>query len=190
MRFVVTLLVCACCLCVGCSRPYISSVPSATLSGSDFDSWDEYKSKVLDIRFEKPAGRQNIQEGGQTLTMHLHGLSVGTSFPSDTQCLITISFKKYEKEAWDRDQKSQEKLNEKIKDPAWREFRQWAHSLHNQVSMKELDGHKYYRRTLNLPNGDVVTISTEYIPINTGMIEADDTAIRRIMSSAEYVDEQ
>ena len=189
MRFVLPLLTCLCCLGVGCQSSNVSSAPRATLSKSDFGSWDEYQSKVLDLRFEKPAGRQNIQEGGRTLTMYLHGVSVGTAFPSDTQYLITIAFEKYNKEAWVRDQKSQQKLNEKIKDPAWREFRQWAHSLHDRVSMKELDGHKYYRRTLALPDGGGVTISTEYIPVDADMIEADDAAIRRIMSSAEYVNE-
>lgn len=179
-------------ICAGCAQTTpMSPSHAASFVRSSFDSWETYESKQLGIQFEKPAGRQNLQEGGRTLTLYLHGVSVATSFPSDTQYLITFSVEKYTKQEWqsrfgnmtkvDPSLEKRAKTDPKVRE--WVEFRKWFYSLNPEVTMRNHQGRKYYRRSLVYDQNTIININTEYVPVDESVIAEDDITIRRMMAT-------
>jgi len=162
----------------------------ATFHRTSLDQWETVERPDLRLSFEKPRGLRTLGSSTSVL-IQLHGVSVKSTFPSDTQYLITISIDMYSKEEWESDAAFQMKINKKVKDEKWLDFRQWAYSsLNPEVTMRERDGARYYRRSITNNQGTVVRVSTEYIPRVPEMIAEDDAAIRRIMSSVAFMAEK
>ena len=124
-----------------------------------------------------------------SVLIQMHGVSAKATFPPDTQYLITISIDRYTKQEWDKKQDFEKVVNDGISNTQWLNFRQWAYSsLNSEVTMRERDGERYYRRAITNSEGTVVRVSAEYIPKIPEMIVEDDTAIRRIMSAVKFID--
>jgi len=162
----------------------------ATFHRTSFDQWETVKRPDLGLSFEKPKGLKTLGSSTSVL-IQLHGVSAQSTFPSDTQYLITISIDTYSREEWASDLAFQMKINEKVRDKNWLDFRQWAYtSLNSDVTTWERDGERLYRRAITNSQGMVVRVSTEYILKISNMIDEDDASIRRIMSSVEFIEEK
>ncbi len=171
----------------GCIRDVgICPEERVSYTRNSFAAWENYQSGRLGIMFQRPVGDLNIQEGGQGLSIYMHRVIVATPFPSDPQYLVTISVKKYTNEEWQEYRDYHEKLNERLADGEHRQFRQWAHAVHQRVASKESKGRRYYRRTLQKLNGIAIKVEGEYILADPDAVTDDDAAIRRIISSVTF----
>jgi hypothetical protein len=149
------------------------------------------------LSFEKPRGVRTLGSSTSVL-IQLHGLSAQSTFPSDTQYLITLAIDIYTKKEWDArfgnlvrgDPSIEEKARNDAKVHDWLEFKKWAYSLNPEITMREYHEERYYRRVVTNDLGTIVEINTEYIPRVPEMIAGDDAAIRRIMSSVAFMAEK
>lgn len=173
-----------------CSSPSSHRTYPATIRRTPFERWETTQVSELGLSLEKPSGLR-LMGSSRSILIQLHGVSAQSTFPSDTQYLITISINMYSKEEWESEAAFQMKINNKVKDEKWLYFRQWAYSsLIPEVTMREHDGERYYRRALVNPSGAVVKISAEYIPKFPEKIAEDDAAIRRIISSVAFIEDK
>jgi hypothetical protein len=173
-----------------CSSTSPANLHPAVFDRTSFGQWETVRRADLDLSFEKPSGLRTLGSSTSVL-IQLHGVRARSVFPSDTQYLVVIAIEKYSKEQWQAEQAFQMRINRKVKDEKWLDFRQWAYSsLSPEVSMRERDAVRYYRRTITNEHGAVVTVSTEYIPKVPSTIAEDDAAIRRIMSSVAFIAEK
>lgn len=191
MKLYINILLC----CFGIALlPSCTSVPSqntypVTFHRTSLDQWETASRPDLGLSLEKPRGLR-ILGSSTSILIQLHGVSAKSTFPSDTQYLITISIDRYTKLEWGEKQEFEKVVNDGITDSQWLDFRQWAYSsLNPEVAMRERDGERYYRRSITNNQGVVVRVSTEYIPRVPEMIAEDDAAIRRIMSSVRFMNE-
>lgn len=182
--------------------PSCSSAPPrktypATFHRTSLDQWETVERPDLRLSFEKPRGLRTLGSSTSVL-IQLHGVSTKSTFPSDTQYLITISIDVYTKKEWDArfgnlvkvDPSIEEKARNDPKVRDWLEFKKWAYSLNPEITMREYHEERYYRRVFTNDLGTIVEINTEYIPRVPEMIAEDDAAIRRIMSSVAFMTEK
>lgn len=170
-----------------CSSSPPSKTYLATFHRTSLDQWETVERPDLGLSFEKPRGLRTLGSSTSVL-IQMHGVSARSTFPSDTQYLITIAIDVYTKQEWREKEDFEKVVNDGITNTQWLDFRLWAYSsLNPEVTMRERDGARYYRRSIINNQGVVVRVSTEYIPQVTEMIAEDDAAIRRIMSSVRLI---
>jgi hypothetical protein len=199
MRLSISILLCfaGMALMSSCSGTPPRNTYPATFHRTSLDQWETVERPDLRLSFEKPKGLRTLGSSTSIL-IQLHGVSGQSTFPSDTQYLITISIDVYSKTEWETrfgnlvkvDPSIEEKARNDAKVRDWLEFKKWAYSLKSEITMREYHEERYYRRAFTNDLGTIVEINTEYIPQVPEMIAGDDAAIRRIMSSVAFMAEK
>lgn len=180
-----------------CSSASQRKTYPATFHRTSFEQWEKVERPDLGLSFEKPRGLRTLGSSTSIL-IQLHGVSAQSTFPSDTQYLITITIEMYSKAEWEARFANLVKIDPAIEERArndstvreWLEFKKWGYSLDPEITMREYHRERYYRRAVKNGLESIVEINTEYVPRVPEMIPEDDAAIRRIMSSVAFVTEK